>query len=110
DRGVGLAARGGLGLAVLRALGGLARGGLLGLAVGVLLGLAARLLLGGPGGGRLGLAAQALLLHVLPGGTAGADHVAERLGDDGARADRVVVARDDVLDAVRVAVGVDQAD
>ena len=45
-------------------------------------------------------------------GTSGAldDDVADRLRDERAGADRVVVARDHVVDAVRVAVGVDQAD
>ena len=37
-------------------------------------------------------------------------HVADRLDDQLARADRVVVARDHVVDRVRVAVGVDQPD
>ena len=38
------------------------------------------------------------------------DDLADRLGDQRARADRVVVAGDDEVDAVGVAVGVDQAD
>ena len=38
------------------------------------------------------------------------DHVADRSGDRGARADRVVVAGDHKVDPLRVAVGVDQAD
>ena len=38
------------------------------------------------------------------------DHVADGVRDQRAGADRVVVARHDVVDAVRVAVGVDQAD
>ncbi len=38
------------------------------------------------------------------------DHPSDRFGDQRARTDRVVVAGDDEVDAVRVAVGVDQAD
>ena len=74
---------------------------LLGLAARALLGLAARLL--------LGLLAGALLLGA-EGPAALGDHVADRLRDRRAGADRVVVAGDDVVDAVRVAVRVDQAD
>ena len=53
--------------------------------------------------------ARLLLLGAEDGAALG-DHVADRLRDQRAGADRVVVARDDVVDAVRVAVGVDQAD
>ena len=104
DRRLGLLARlaprrpacGGLAAALL----GLAAGLLLGLAARALLGLAARLLLG-LAAGRSSSSRKAAALR---------DHVADRLGDRRARADRVVVARDHVLDAVRVAVRVDQAD
>src|SRR5579875_3534288 len=51
-----------------------------------------RLLLGAEGAVRLG------------------HRLADRPGDDRARADRVVVARDHIVDPIRVAVGVDQAD
>ena len=92
QRGLGGGALAGLGLgAVLLLL--LAAGPLLLLAAGLLLGLLARLLL-------LGAEDLAAL----------GDDVADRLGDQRAGADRVVVARDDVVDAVRVAVGVDEAD
>src|SRR5207247_2812402 len=74
---------------------------LLGLAARVLLGLALRAL--------LGLAARLLLLGA-EGAAALADHVADGLGDGQARADGVVVAGDDVVDAVGIAVGVHQAD
>src|SRR5205085_9855476 len=101
-----------LGLRLGRFAGGLGR-----LAAGLLLGLLARLL--------LGLAALALLLFlaaallflatalVLGGAEdrgALLDHGSERLDDDLAGADRVVVARDDDVARVGVAVGVDQAD
>src|SRR5581483_3617014 len=74
---------------------------LLGLAPGALLRLAARLLLGlAPGLLLLGPEDRARLRR----------HVADRVGDEVARADRVVVAGADVGDAVRIAVGVDEPD
>ena len=84
------------------ALLGLAARLLLGLAAGALLGLAARLL--------LGLAAGALLLlaEAARGPRAITSPIACVMIVAGA--DRVVVARDHVVDAVRVAVRVDQAD
>ena len=85
----------------LGALGGLGGGLLLGLAAGALLGLAL-LLRGGLGAGLLLLGAEARAALL--------DHVADRVRDQRAGADRVVVARDHVVDAVGVAVGVDQAD
>ena len=57
----------------------------------------------------LGLAARALLL-LAEERLALLHDVADRVGDERARADRVVVAGDDEVDAVRVAVRVDQAD
>ena len=90
QRGLGLGALGGLGGSLL-----------LFLAAGALLGLAL-LLRGGLGAGRLLLGAEA--------GAALLDDVADGLRDDVAGADRVVVAGDDVVDAVRVGVRVDQAD
>ena len=83
--------------------------GLLGLALGLLLGLAPRALLGLGAGALLGLAAGAVLL-LAEEGLALLHDVADRMRDDRAGADRVVVARDDELDAVGVAVRVDQAD
>ena len=75
----------------------------------LLLGLAPRPLLRLAAGLLLGLAAGALLL-LAEGPAPLRDHVADRARDDVAGADRVVVARDDVVDAVRVAVRVHQAD
>ncbi len=80
---------------------GLALGLLLGLALGAGLGLDARLL--------LGLLARAFLLGAEHGVPLG-DDLADRLGDQRAGADRVVVAGDHEVDPVGVAVGVDQAD
>ena len=90
--------------------------GLLALALepGLLLGLLARALLGLLTGSLLGLLTLALepgallLLaeHVVPL----RDDVADRPRDQRARADRVVVAGDHVVDPVGVAVGVDQPD
>src|SRR6202008_4421573 len=71
---------------------------LLGLAAGALLGLLA-----------LALQTGTLLLraeHVV----SLRDDLANRLGHRGARADRVVIAGDHVVDPVGIAVGVDQAD
>ena len=82
-------------------VGGGLRGGRLGLAAGLLLGGAALL---------LGRVLAGLLLAGVELQVALADDVADRAGDDVAGADRVVVPRDDVVDAVRVAVRVDQAD
>ena len=94
---------------LLRVALGLARGGLLGL-----LALALLLLAGGAGLGLLaglllGLLAGALLLGPERLVALG-DDVADRLRDDRAGLDRVVVARDHVVDPVRVAVRVDEAD
>ena len=100
--GGGLGGRGGVTL-------GLARGGLLGLLALALLLLAGGALLGLLAGLLLGLLAGALLLGP-ERLVALRDDVADRLRDDRAGLDRVVVARDHVVDAVRVAVGVDQAD
>ena len=69
---------------------------------------AASPLLGFAAGALLGLGAQPLLLRAVDAGAL-ADALADRPRDDRARADRVVVAGDHVVDAVRVAVGVDQA-
>ena len=88
---------------------GLARGGLLGLLALALLLLAGGALLGLLAGLLLGLLAGALLLGP-ERLVALRDDVADRLRDDRAGLDRVVVARDHVVDAVRVAVRVDQAD
>ena len=102
-RSLGRLLRGALGLGLRRRGGGGLRG--LGVAAGLLLGLAARAL--------LGLAADALLLLGALGGEGQAPvagGLADRVGDDGARLDRVVVAGDDEVDPVGVAVGVDQAD
>ena len=87
----------------------LLRGALLRLATGLLLGLAAGALLLLAAHLLLGLAAGALLL-LAEGALALRDDVADRPRDDRAGADGVVVARDHVVDAVRVAVRVDQAD
>ena len=88
---------------------GLARGGLLGLLALALLLLAGGALLGLLAGLLLGLLAGALLLGP-ERLVALRDDVADRLRDDRAGLDRVVVARDHVVDAVRVAVRVDEAD
>ena len=88
---------------------GLARGGLLGLLALALLLLAGGALLGLLAGLLLGLLARSLLLGA-ERLVALRDDVADRLRDDRAGLDRVVVARDHVVDPVRVAVGVDQAD
>src|SRR5204863_1338834 len=101
------------GLALGRLLCGLLLGRALrcrlGLGSCLLLGLAARLLLRRAAGLFLGLLAGALLLGAEDGAALG-DDVADRLGDQRARPDRVVVAGHDVVDAVGVAVGVDQTD
>ncbi len=93
---------------------GLLAGLLLGLQAGLLLGVAARLLLGLAAGALLGLLALALQAGALLLGpehaVALADDIADRAGDRRARADRVVVAGDHVVDAVGIAVGVDQPD
>jgi hypothetical protein len=82
-------------------LGGLGRGTLLLLAAGALLGLALGLRGGlGPRGLLLGPEAGAALL----------DHVADRVRDQRAGADRIIVAGDHVVDSVGIAVGVDEAD
>ncbi len=73
-------------------------GALRGLLTGPLLGLLA-----------LALEPRALLL-LAEDVVALGDHVSDRLGDQRARADRVVVARHHVVDPVRIAVGVDEAD
>ena len=88
---------------------GLARGGLLGLLALALLLLAGGALLGLLAGLLLGLLAGALLLGPERREALG-DDVADRLRDDRAGLDRVVVARDHVVDPVRVAVRVDEAD
>ena len=100
---------GGLGLVAHLALGGHERRLALGLlAGGLLLGCAAGLLLRLAAGLLLGLETDALLL--------GEDRVpalhdvADRTRDERARADRVVVAGDHVVDAVGVAVRVDEPD
>ncbi len=82
-------------------LGLLARSGL-SLAAGTLLGLAL--------GALLGLAAHAELFLLLEVGGALGDDVGDRLDDQLAGLERVVVARHDDVDAVGVAVGVDEAD
>ena len=98
-----------------RLLGGLglgdrfAGGLLLGLALGERLGLATGALLGLAAGALLGLLADSLLLGAVGARPLG-DDVADRPGDRRARADRVVVAGNHVLDPVGVAVGVDEAD
>ena len=99
------------GCAVALALGGRQRGlrVRLGLPARLLLGLGAGTLLGGPARGVLGLLARAVLLGAEGVGALG-DVVADRARDDVAGADRVVVARHDEVDAVGVAVRVDQAD
>ena len=104
DRRLGGVAR--LALGLRERLGGR---GLLGLLARLLLGLAARLLLGLAARLLGGLLARPLLL-LAEGAVAGQDHVADRARDDVAGADRVVVARDHVVDPVRIAVRVDQAD
>ena len=91
------------------ALGRLALGLLLGLALGLLLGLALGAGLRLDTGLLLGLLARAFLLGAEHGVPLG-DDLADRLRDQRAGADRVVVAGDHEVDAVRVAVGVDQAD
>ena len=96
-----------LGLACL--LLGLALGLLLGLALGLLLGLALGARLGLGAGLLLGFLARALLLGAEDRVTLG-DDLADRLGDQRAGADRVVVAGDHEVDPVGVAVGVDEAD
>ena len=97
-------------------LGGLLGCLLLSLSLG-LLGLALCLFLGLATGALLGLAlcllgtfGPSLLLLGAEDGVALSDDVADRFGDQRARAHRVVVAGDDVVDAVGVAVGVDQPD
>src|SRR5438876_4071395 len=99
----------------LAALGG--RSGFLRLATGLLLGLDPGSLLGLDPGSLLGLPALLLLAlasrPLLLGAELGVllrHDVADRVDDQLARADRVVVARDDVVDGTRVAVGVDEAD
>src|SRR4051794_3986890 len=90
---------------------------LLRFAAGTLLGLAALLLLGFATGTLLGLAAL-LLLALQPGallllaedGRALGPLVGDRLDDQLARPDRIVVAGDHVVDGIRVAVRVDQPD
>ena len=97
-------------------LGGLLRGALGlggGLRGGLRLGVAARLLLGLAARALLGLAPDALLLLGALGGEGQAPvagGLADRVGHHGAGLDRVVVAGDHEVDAVGVAVGVDQAD
>ena len=81
----------------------------LGLALGLLLGLALGARLGLDAGLLLGFLARALLLGAEHGVALG-DDLADRLRDQGAGADRVVVAGDHEVDAVGVAVGVDEAD
>ena len=106
----------------LRRLGGRRpSGGLCGLALGclfggLLLGLALGLFLGLALGAGFGLLARAFLGFLARAFLLGAehrvslgDHLADRLGDQRARADRVVVAGDHELDPVRIAVGVHQA-
>ena len=100
----------------------LAAGLLLGLLASLLLGFLASLLLGFLPGALLRLAAGTLLgllaLALQTGALLlGAEHVvslrddlADRLGHRGARADRVVVSGDHVVDPVGIAVGVDEAD
>src|SRR5262249_19745866 len=93
----------------LARLGGLPGGVLLRLALGLLLRLAPRLFLGFPPRGLLGFAAGGLL-RVAELLVALADDRRDRLDDQLARADRVVVAGDDELDRVGIAVRVDEAD
>src|ERR671930_330925 len=98
DLGLGGVAR--LGLGRRQRLGrgpflGLAAGLLLGLATGALLRLATRLLL---------CLQPGLLFLVTEASAALGDDVADRARDQRAGADRVVVARHDVVDAVGVAV------
>ena len=93
-------------------------GGLLGrLALGLLFGLALCLFLGLPLGAGLRLDARPLFRLFTRSVLLGAEHgvpllhdLADRLGDQRARADRIVVAGNHEIDPVRVAVGVDQAD
>ena len=85
---------------------GLATRLLLGLATGLLLGFATRLLLGFLA---LALEARRLLLGAEDPVPLG-DDVADRGGDRRTRADRVIVARDHVVDPLGVAIGVDQPD
>ena len=91
------------------ALRGLGRGALLRLAASLLLGLAAGALLGLAAGLLLGLSARLLLLgrkRARPSATT--SPIARVISVAGA--DRVVVARHDVVDPVGVAVGVDEPD
>ncbi len=89
--------------------GGLACGLLLGLALGLLLGLALGARLGLQAGLLLGFLASLLLLGAEDRATFG-DDVADRTGDQGAGADRVVVAWNHIVDPIRIAVGVHEAD
>ncbi len=89
--------------------GCLSGGLLLGLALGLFLGFAARAGLGLDAGLLLGLQAGAFLLGA-EHGVPLRDDLADRLCDQRARADRVVVAGDHEVDPIRVAVGVDEAD
>ncbi len=116
--------RGGRGARLLRGrcLGGRGRGtsGLLelgGLALCLFLGLALCLFFGLALCSRLGLDSCALFGFLACAFLLRAEHavaigddLTDRLRDQRARADRVVVARHDEVDAVRVAVGVDQPD
>ena len=105
--------RRGCGLGGLTGLGLLASL-LLGLLAGLFLGLAASLFLGLAAGAFLGLQPLALepgpLLLLAEDVVALGDDVADGAGDGRARPDRVVVAGDHVVDALGVAVGVDETD
>ena len=103
-----------LGRSCGRGGGGLALGGLTGrlfggLALGLFLGFALRAGLGLHAGALLRFRSRALLLGAEHRMALG-DDLADRLGDQVARADRVVVAGDHEVDAIGVAVGVDEAD
>ena len=100
-----------------RSGGRFGRGFVLGLFLRLFLGLALGLLFGLALGARFGLGACAFLGLLAGALLLGAEHrvavgddLADRLRDQRAGADRVVVARHDEVDAVGVAVGVDEAD
>ncbi len=87
---------------LLRGLGGRLLG------CSLFLGLAARTSLGLETSFLFCFLASAFLLGAEHGVSLG-HHLADRLGDQSARADRVVVAGDHEVDAVGIAVGIDQA-